>query len=228
LAKTNPLFLIAFEKLIVVLNKKAFTLLEMVTVITILSILMTLGASFLNETGSQIRNTNTDMLIGLIEQARIKAITSRSYVVLGIQEPETLTDHNQCCRIGMFEVKKWPDSATVPMVLEGQLLNRWQKLNTGIVLMRGDIDGIENLLDMPQILITHGGGKNLSNRIYAMVFHPRGGISFPLGSAPMTIRLAEGGYHDGKAIPKKHGKQQHIFENRLKIGRITARAYQIN
>ena len=71
-------------------GKAAFSLIEMVAVIAILVILMTAGVSLMNGTGSQSRKAGTDMLGGMIEQARTTAITSRSHVVLAVAEPGDL------------------------------------------------------------------------------------------------------------------------------------------
>ncbi|MGL4399025.1 MAG: pilus assembly FimT family protein, partial [Luteolibacter sp.] len=113
----------------------AFSLIEMVAVIAILVTLMTAGISLLGSTGIQSRKTGVDLLSGLIEQARTKAITSRSHVVLAIAEPGDLPAQDERCRIGLFTVEKWPDQVTGPLALQGVLTSRWQSLNTGIALI---------------------------------------------------------------------------------------------
>ena len=62
----------------------------MVVVIAVLVMLMTAGVIFFSGTGSQSRKAGTDMLTAMIEQARTKAITSRSFVVLAVAEPGDL------------------------------------------------------------------------------------------------------------------------------------------
>lgn len=49
----------------------------MSVVIAILLILMTAGVSLMNGTGAQARRAGTDMLTGMIEQARTTAITTK-------------------------------------------------------------------------------------------------------------------------------------------------------
>jgi hypothetical protein len=42
------------------------------------------------------------------------------------------------------------------------------------------------------------------------------------------MRIAEGGYRGGKATPNRRGDSHAISENRLKIGRVTARPCRID
>lgn len=200
----------------------------MVAVIAVLVTLMTAGISLLSGTGIQSRKTGTDMLSGIIEQARTKAITSRSYVVLVIAEPGDLPAQDERCRIGIFTVDSWPDPATAPLTLKGVLATRWQMLNTGIALIPGSVDGVANPIDQPEVTITYGGTKNLNVKVHAIAFNSRGGLAYPTGSAPIALRIAEGGYRGGKATPNMRGEAKTITESRLKIGRVTARPYQID
>jgi type II secretory pathway pseudopilin PulG len=210
----------------------AFSLIEMVAVIAILVTLMTAGVSLLGSTGIQSRKTGTDMLSGLIEQARTKAITSRSNVLLVIAEPGSLPTQDERCRIGLFKVPdNWLDNPT--SIKDAELLSRWQNLNTGIALIPGDVD--ENGVKIPnpvgankKINIAYGGTKNLKVNVYAIAFNSRGGLAYPTGSSPVALRIAEGSYRGGVATPNKRGDAGTITESRLKIGRVTARPYQID
>lgn len=198
-------------------------------VIAILVALMTAGMSLLSGNGTQSRKAGTDMLTGLIEQARTTAITSRSCVVLAIAEPGDLPATDERCRIGLFKVdKEWPDASMTPSPLKCTLLSRWQTLNTGIALIHDKVDKLTNPLDESEITIAYGGSKNLSVKVHAIAFNSRGGLHYPAGSTPIAIRIAEGGYRGGTATPNKRGSQQSITENRLKIGRVTGRPYRID
>ncbi len=203
----------------------------MVAVIAILVTLMTAGISLLHGTGNQSRRAGMDMLTGMIEQARTTAITSRSYVVLAIAEPGDLPTNDGRCRLGLFKVAmdKWPPASGAPVTLEGTLMSRWQTLNTGIVLIPGDVDKVPNPLDPnQQITIDYGGDKKLSVRVNAIAFNPRGGLHSPAGSTPIVFRIAEGSYRDGQAKANERGADKTITESRLKVGRVTARPYQID
>ncbi len=217
--------------------KGGFSLIEMMAVIAILVALMTAGVSLLNGTGAQSRKAGSDLLTGLIEQARTTAITSRSYVVLAIAEPGDLAGGDERCKIGLFKVAEWPEAASAPLTLNGVLVSRWQTLNTGIVLYGGDVKetdfagkGVINPMDQPELLIAYGGTKNLSVKVHAIAFNSRGGLHYPVGQTPIGLRLAEGGYRGSplKATANMRGSQKTISENRLKIGRVTARPYRID
>ena len=200
----------------------AFSLIEMAAVIAILGTLMTAGVSLLNGTGAQSRKAGADMLAGLIEQARTTAVTTRSHVVLAIAEPGDLPAGDERCQLGLFKIDEWPDSLTASPVLTGVLLNRWQTLNTGVVLGGGDVDGVSNPMDQEQVTITYGGVRHLTAKVHIIAFNSCGGLHYPPGSTPIAIRIAEGRYRGGKVI----SNQRPGAENRLKIGRVTARPYR--
>ncbi len=208
--------------------KAAFSLIEMVAVIAILIALMTAGVSLLNGNGTQSRKAATDQLTGMIEQAKSTAITSRSFVVLAIAEPGDLPSGDEKCRIGLFKVEEWPEASESAPTLKGVLLNRWQTLNTGIAIVGEKVDGITNPIDEPQVTIEYGGSKNLQVVVHAIAFNARGGLHYPLGSTPIALRIAEGSYRNGKATANLKGPKRTANENRLKIGRVTARPYSID
>lgn len=211
-------------------KQPAFSLIEMVAVIAILVTLMTAGVSLMSGTGAQSRKAGADMLSGMIEQARTKAITSRSHVILAIAEPGDLPSGDERARIGIFTVETWPDPPTSPLTVTAVLANRWQTLNTGIAIIPGSIDGVPNPLDQPEVTITYGGTKNLSIKVHAIAFNPRGGLAYPTGSTPIAMRIAEGNYRGSpkKATAYERGTGKIISETRLNVGRVTARPYQVN
>lgn len=216
---------------------RAFSLVEMIAVIAILVTLMTAGIALMNGTGAQSRKTATDALIALIEQARTTAITSRSYVVLAIAEPGDVPANDRQCRLGLFKFASLPDPMPDPPALDkGVQMNRWQTLNTGVVLLpkqpttadNQQID-LPNPLDQKEIKITYGA-KNQSATVHAIVFNPRGGLQYPVGSTPLVVRIAEGGYRGpgNKAVANQPAGQSRPTENLLKIGRVTARPYRLD
>lgn len=180
----------------------------------------------MNSTGVQSRRAAVDMLSGLIEQARTQAVTSRSYVILAIAEPGDLPTVDDQCRIGLFRVDQGLEDPVTPV--RATLLSRWQTLNTGIAITGGEINGVPNPLDAPQLTFSYGGAKNLSIQAHILAFNPRGGLHSPTGSTPVVLRIAEGRYVNGKAIAFPRGTSKTATENLLKIGRVTARPYQID
>ncbi len=206
-------------------RQRGFSLIEMVAVIAILVTLMTAGITLLSGTGAQSRKAGTDLISGLVEQARTRAITSRSKVLLAIAEPGDLPGGDERCRIGMFRVD---ESTASPPVITYVLLNRWQTLNTGIVLLP-DESSPANAMNAPQVPVTYkAGNKDVTINVHAITFTSRGGLSYPEGSKPIELRIAEGGYRGGKPVPNKPANQTKIPENRLSIGRVTARPYRID
>jgi len=206
-------------------RQRGFSLIEMVAVIAILVTLMTAGITLLSGTGAQSRKAGTDLISGLIEQARTRAITSRSKILLAIAEPGDLPGGDERCRIGMFRID---ESTASPPVTTYVLLNRWQTLNTGIVLLP-DPNSPTNAMNSPQIPVTYrAGNRDLTINVHAIVFTSRGGLAYPEGSTPIELRIAEGGYRGGEPKPNRPADQTKIPENRLKIGRVTARPYRID
>lgn len=207
-------------------GRSAFTLVEMVVVIAIIVILMVAGLQVFGDSGGNSRKTATDAVTGLIEQARTTAITSRTTVVLAIAEPGDLPIKDGRCRIGLFRVPVWPADATS---VDAVLIRRWQTLPAGVVLLGGEVDGVRNPLDEPQITLRYGtGAKALEISVHSLAFGPRGGLHWPSGSDPMALRIAEGAYRNGKASPNFSGGNRTPAETRLKIGRIVARPYRTN
>lgn len=200
----------------------------MIVVISVLVILLLVGASLFKGSGPQARRSSADQLSALVEQARTTAIASRCHVILAVAEPGDLPQGDERCRIGLFKVAEWPEDPSSGTV-EGELLGRWRTLESGVILIGGQVDGIENPLDAAEWTINHTlRGKPQQVKAHALVFQPRGGLRYPLGSTPVALRVAEGGYRGGKAVPNRRGDSSAIAENRLKIGRVTARPYRID
>ena len=84
---------------------------------------------------------------------------------------------------------------------------------------------MDNPLDGPEITLAYGG-KSVT--VHAIGFNPRGGLEFPSGSRPITLRVAEGAYRNGEPSPNRRGDSGTISENIIKIGRVTARPYRID
>ena len=197
-------------------------------VIAILLTLATAGAQLLGHTDIQTRKAGTELLTSLIEQARNTAITSRRHVILAIAEPGDIANTDERCRLGIFKVDSWPDP------FDGEISKavqkgRWRALEAGLTISGGKLDGLDNPLDAPEIALQYGSeSKPRSAKVHAIAFNSRGSLHHPAGSTPVALRIAEGSYRNGKATPYKRGENATITENRLKIGRVTARPYRID
>ena len=122
----------------------------------------------------------TDLLSGMIEQARTAAITTRSDVVLAIAEPGDLPAGDERCHLGLFKIKAedWPSDPATGSV-NGELMSRWQNLETGIALIGGEVDGVANLLDSPKLTVSYGANKPMSVKMHAIAFNSHGGLLYP-------------------------------------------------
>lgn len=196
----------------------------MMVVISILVLLLAAGVRLLGGNASQSRTAGTDLLEGMIEQARSSAITSRSYMVLAVAEPQNLMTGDSGCQLGLFRVTSWPDSNTEP--LQGVLIGRWRALQSGIALIGGEVAGADNPMDSKELTIVYGNPKEQTIQVHAIAFNPRGALHYPPGSAPVVLRIAEGDYRSGMPVARRRGESGTITENRLKIGRVTSRPYQ--
>jgi|GEM_PF-1008248 len=210
---------------------KAFTLIEMVTVIAILVILMASGVSLLSGSGSQSRKAGTDMISGLVEQARTIAITTRTDVVVAIAEPGDLPGSDEKCRLGLFRLRKPVAGAPAPTSDKYDLIARWQTLNTGVVLLGDKVDSVHNPMDEAQVNIVYGpAAKEITLNAHIIKINSRGKLILPEGSDPIVFRIAEGGYRGDPRQPKANIRADSgkVSENLLKIGRVTARPYRID
>ncbi len=222
-----------------VCGESAFTLIEMVAVIAILVTLMTSAVSLLKDTSAQSRRVATDLLTGIVEQARTVAMTSHSDVVLAIAEPSGFPAGDERCRIGLFKVKEWPDmvsgSALTLAANNCVQLSRWQILNTGVILLNGDLEvggsdeKIKNAITRePEVSLAYkSGNKTLSFNVHVIAFNSHGGLRYPTGSSPTILRIAEGAYRNKEPAANLRKGHEKPTESILKIGRIIARPYRI-
>jgi prepilin-type N-terminal cleavage/methylation domain-containing protein len=193
--------------------RSAFTMIEMVAALAIVATLLTAGASLLPDSRSRALRAGTDQLSGMIEKARARAIAMRCDLVLAIAEPGDLPDSDPRTRLGLFRVEKWPAGGEAPAALDAVQIDRWRALPDGISLVAGDLEGLANPLGAPEISLNC---KGFRTTVRAIGFHNRGGLRYPVGAAPVVLRIANGNRR-GKTDPGA---------NLLKIGRVTARPYR--
>jgi hypothetical protein len=200
-----------------------FSLIEMLAALAVAILLAAVGIRLLPSTRTHARRTATDQLVAMVEQARTTSIAKRAIILVALAEPDL---PSAPCQIGLLQVQdEWPDPSIVPSPLHCTLLGAWKSLETGIIFLSGAGDGVENPLDRPLISIDCAGRSPML--VHPIAFHPQGGLLYPPGSGPLAIRIAEGSYRAGKATPDHRAAQTAITENRIKIGRVTARAYLI-
>lgn len=204
----------------------AFSLVEMAAVIGLLVMLSVAGFSVLHGTADKSRAAGLNLLAGLVEQARAAAIASRSHVVLAVAAPGDLVSGDERCRLGLFHLDSWPDASS--LTVNGVLMSRWHPMDTGVVLLGGQVDGLDNPMDAATLTISDGATVPRQFTVHALVFDPRGGLVYPVGSMPVAMRVAEGGYRGGQPVPCQRNTAGRVSESRLKIGRLTAYSYRLD
>lgn len=209
-------------------KRPAFSLVELAVVVTILLTLTAAGIHLFKNTATHARKCGTELLTSLIENARSSAITSRRHVIVAIAEPGDLTGSDDRCRIGLFKVESWPGPFDGEINAATQL-GRWHPLETGLTAASGSFENLDNPLDQAELTLNYGNAtKPRSAKVHAIVINPRGAIELPTGINPLLIRIAEGVYRNGKAIPRPKADNGAVAENKIKIGRVIARAYRID
>jgi hypothetical protein len=208
--------------------QSAFSLAELATVIAVLVILMGSGAHLLGNTGTHARKCGTDMIVNMIGNARDTAIATRRNVVLAIAEPDDLENTDERCRLGIFKVDTWPEPFNGEIIKAVQK-GRWHPLEPGLAIKGGNIDGLDNPLDAPEITLQYGSeSRPRSAKVHAITFNSRGKIILPASVNPVLMRIADGNYRNGKAMLRKQGEKGVVAENKIKVGRVSSRPYLIN
>ena len=190
----------------------------------VLVILLAAGLDHISSSHSG--KADTDLIVGMLDQARTAAITSRSCVVLAVADPADLPTRDPRCHLAIIKLDGLPDP--LANTLKGVMLGRWHPMNPGIALIGGKVPGADNPLDAEKLTITCDVPRHLTVKVHAIAFNPCGGLAYPPGSAPVTLRVAQCVYQAGTAVPIHHPQSGPSAENRLKIGRVSARPYRID
>jgi len=202
---------------------RAFTLVEMVIVMSVMALLLSVGIHALGDARGQARQAATDSITGMLEQARATAITSRCVVALALAGPDELPSGDARCRLGLFKIHDWP---AAPTALDGTLVGRWQALPDGVVMLPGSVNGLHNPCDEPPVTIRYlAATRPVAGSFRLLAFSPRGTLLWPPGAEPLALRIAEGSYRNGEATANISNRSHAVAENLLQIGRLTARPY---
>ncbi len=192
-----------------------FSLVEMLAVALIISALLAAGAGLFQRTGSEAVKTGTEKFAALVEQARTSAITRRKPVALALISPGDLSQGDELCRIGVFELEDWKSGEKV----EGRLIQRWRSLPGGVGFVAGEYETLENVMDVSRPSLSWKNGDEEAE-VPLLVFSARGGLMSPAGSKPVVVILSSGVHQDGRFIPRNGGGRRVI-----RIGRVVARPW---
>jgi type II secretory pathway pseudopilin PulG len=189
----------------------------MLVVMAIIGALTVLGASMLGGTAAKQMRTATDQFIATVEQARTAAITRRKPVILAIAKPQG--DMDDACRFGLFEVDELPERGAD---INARQLERWHVAPNNVIFEAGRIQDFENLLDQPEVSLSWKDGKDKA-MVQVLAFDPRGGLTWPVGSDPVALKIGNGTYINGRPQPITGGGH-----TSLRIGRVVARPWRLD
>lgn len=207
------------------LHGAGFSLVELVMVAGTIALLLGSASAIVAGGAGKSQRVASDRLAGLVEQARNRAATSRTTVMLAIAEPGGAPEHPDQCALGLLEVAgDWDSMDSGPV--EASLLGRWKPLETGMVFLGGNHGGLVNPLDLPKRSVRYATNRTVEAEVTGIVFNARGRMVHPSGAASAVLRIAEGGYPGGVATPKKRGADERISDTWLRIGRTTGRTYE--
>lgn len=195
-----------------------FSLIELLVVMVIIGALTMAGLSVMGNTAANAQRTGTDQVVAAIEQARTTAITRRKPILLAIAEPQS-GDVDEHCRFGLFEVDALPEEGSE---VEAVQIQRWSVLPTGVVFLGDKIRDFDNLLEQEKVQLSWKDGQN-SASVHVLAFNPRGGLAWPSGSDPVALKVGNGNYRDGRAMPVTGGGA-----SSLRVGRVVARPWRLD
>jgi prepilin-type N-terminal cleavage/methylation domain-containing protein len=203
-----------------------FSLVELTATISILALVLGAGGMMTLGDSGMSRRVATHRLAALIDQARNRAMTSRSTVMLAIAGPGKVEEHPDRCVLGLLQIDgEWQETGSGPIA--AKLLGKWRPLDTGLVFLGGEHPDCANPLDHPARRVRHSTNRTADVEVYGIVFNHRGRMIHPAGDAPAVLRLAEGGYPGGVATPRRRGADQHVSDTWLQIGRVAGRVHEV-
>jgi len=195
-----------------------FSLLELLTVIVIMGVLISLSLSLFRTGGSSPRRTAADQFSAAVEQARTAAITTRRIVLLAVAAPIDNTPGERC-RIGIFAVDTLPDGETE---IKADQLYRWDILPDGVVFMPGAVKSVRNVMDEKPVKLVWKDGA-ASAQVHVFAFNSRGGLNWPLGSDPVSVKITSGHYNNGQPVAVPGGGT-----SSFRVGRVVARPWNLD
>ena len=210
------------------LSRKGFSLVELLVVMSIMAILLVLGASLFRGVGrGESREAVRSLILGGLNNAQTRAVSSGEPVAMVMMPYEEGRVDQLGRAFTLFEVTQ--DDVTGTFTA-GKQLRRWATLPGRFVFSKGLTvsDSGQNAFDQPDVVSVsiregNGAGKG-SVEMPAIIFGGSGNVLWPSGEAELELHLMEGKIVNGKVTATNVGNEEWQKREVFIIGRQTGRA----
>ncbi len=202
----------------------AFTLVEVLVVITIISILLVAAVPIFSNTSNSARQSSREIIKAHLQQARSHAIASGNPTALAI--PVSGADPALSNRaLSLVEVELDTAGTYVPLKdANGQdlLLQRWEKLSGNFRFLSASQASTsrQTVLDSADTLEVSFKGKSYTCRM--IVFSPGGQIVRPPSGTPVNFAIAQAVNQGGSVVITDKTGGKPVFDL-LQVNRLTGR-----
>lgn len=205
---------------------KAFTLVELLTVMTIIVILLVVGIPLLSDPANSARQTARDILCGHLQDARAHAIATGNPT--SVMFPDYSNSKVGGKLIGIAEVEPQTGSASPYQVKK--ILQRWTPLPENIFFLNKATTGAseKTLFDGTDKINADYQKSPLS--CYYIVFAPNGQITYPpstVAQAKLVLAIGKGFLKSNAVVPTQRNERGIVFDLLL-INRLSARARNLD
>ncbi len=205
----------------------AFTLVEMLVVITIIGILLAVGMPMLTDPTNSARRAAGDVLRAHLQEARAHAIATGTTTSLLFPEYGA-SDKLGGALMGIAEVEAQANTSSPYKVTK--LLQRWTPLpETIFFLDKNTCKSKRNtIMDTSEMIEAEYQKKKVN--CHYVVFSPNGQIISPQsdpGKSALAIALGKGVLKSGSVRPTQNNQSGPVFDF-LQINRLSARARMVS
>lgn len=205
-------------------HAKAFSLVELLVVMGIITLLLAAAFPIFTNNSNSARNASREIIKGYLQQARAHAIASGNATAFAI--PTLDTDPELGARsASLVEVENSTGSYIPVTDDQGRdvLVQRFGKLSGNFYFLSGSEASIPQptILQEGESLDVTWNTRTLACR--AIIFAPNGQIVRPASGTPVTIAIAQGTARGGSLVITEKSGGKPVFDL-LQINRLTGRA----
>lgn len=206
---------------------RAFTLVEMMVVLVIITILLAVGVPLFSDPPNSGRKASGDLLRSHLQQARAHSIATGTPT--SVLFPDYAADTKVGgALIGIAEVESQPDP-TAPYKVT-KLLQRWTQLPENIFFLTQSATQSSQKTIMDGTQEIEASYQKNPVKCYYVIFSPSGQIISPpatAGVAKLNVALGKGFLKGASVTPTQRSKNGIVFDL-LQINRLSARARNID